>query len=215
MRFLSFFRESTIDMISDDTEDEVDADVSTPLDLPPEITLVLRNRDVKEGGSTQFSCSAISRAPITAEWYKEEQLLKNWPRFAQEQDDVRFMLNIKKAKTTDAGQFRFVARNDFGQVENNAYLNVERKFCGFGSVASVQYHSRFVFSVVFLAVIYFDLGNPLERKESLDLVFVFFLCFFLSCCCVRVRALESKCKCVCARTCVCACVRACVRAYVY
>ena len=123
-----YFRESTFDMLSDDTEeDEVDAESSGPLKIPPDITLVLRNRDVKEGGVTKFACRVISKTPLTAEWYKDEQLVSKWPRFTCERDEDLFALNISDAKRTDAGHIRFVARNEFGQVESNAYLNVERK----------------------------------------------------------------------------------------
>lgn len=125
-----YFRESTFDMLSDDTEeDEVDAESSGPLKIPPDITLVLRNRDVKEGGVTKFACRVISKTPLTAEWYKDEQLVSKWPRFTCERDEDLFALNISDAKRTDAGHIRFVARNEFGQVESNAYLNVERKLC--------------------------------------------------------------------------------------
>ena len=114
-------------MLSDDTEDEVDADTSGPPKLPPDITLVLRNRDVKEGGVTKFACRVVSSSPMTAEWYKDEQLVSKWPRFTCERDEDLFALNITDAKRTDAGHIRFVAQNEFGQVESNAYLNVERK----------------------------------------------------------------------------------------
>lgn len=149
-----FSRESTIDMSSDDTEDDVDGDPGTTLELPPEITMVLRNRDVKEGGSTKFTCCAISRSPVTAEWYKDEQLIQKWPRFKQDQDDIMFSLNITKAKTTDAGHFKFVARNAFGEVENNAYLNVERKLlcCTIAHVFS----SHILVLVVTLLVAFFS-----------------------------------------------------------
>ena len=113
-------------MSSDDTEDDVDGDLGANQELPPEITTVLRNRDVKEGGRVQFTCCAISRLPVTAEWYKDEQLIDKWPRFKQHQDDIMFTLTISDAKTTDAGHFKFVVKNALGQVENNAYLNVER-----------------------------------------------------------------------------------------
>lgn len=120
-------RESTFDMLSDDTEDEVDAESSGPPKLPPDITLVLRNRDVKEGGVTKFACRVVSRSAMTAEWYKDEQLVSKWPRFTSERDEDLFALTISDAKRTDAGHIRFVARNEFGQVESNAYLNVERE----------------------------------------------------------------------------------------
>ena len=113
-------------MSSDDTEDDVDGDLGANQELPPEITTVLRNRDVKEGGRVQFTCCAISRLPVTAEWYKDEQLIDKWPRFKQNQDDIMFTLTISDAKTTDAGHFKFVVKNALGQMENNAYLNVER-----------------------------------------------------------------------------------------
>ena len=119
--------ESTFDMLSDDTEDEVDAESSVPPKLPPDITLVLRNRDVKEGGVTKFACRVVSSSAITAEWYKDEQLVSKWPRFTSERDEDLFALTISDAKRTDAGHIRFVARNEFGQVESNAYLNVERE----------------------------------------------------------------------------------------
>ena len=115
-------------MLSDDTEDEVDAETAGPPKLPPDITLVLRNRDVKEGGVTKFACRVISRTPLTVEWFKDEQLVSKWPRFTCERDEDLYALNITDAKRTDAGHIRFVARNDFGQVESNAYLNVERKW---------------------------------------------------------------------------------------
>lgn len=119
--------ESTFDMLSDDTEDEVDAESSGPPKLPPDITLVLRNRDVKEGGVTKFACRVVSSSALTAEWYKDETLVSKWPRFTSERDEDLFALTISDAKRTDAGHIRFVARNEFGQVESNAYLNVERE----------------------------------------------------------------------------------------
>ena len=125
--FLSVFSESTFDMLSDDTEDEVDAESSGPPRLPPDITLVLRNRDVKEGGVTKFACRVISQTPVTAEWYKDEQLVSRWPHFTCERDEELYALHVTDAKRTDAGHIRFVARNEFGQVESNAYLNVERE----------------------------------------------------------------------------------------
>ena len=120
-------RESTFELLSDDTEDEVDSLTSGPPKLPPDITLVLRNRDVKEGGVTKFACRVISKSPLTVEWYKDEQIVSKWPRFTCESDEDLFALNITDAKRTDAGHIRFIARNEFGHVESNAYLNVERK----------------------------------------------------------------------------------------
>ena len=114
-------------MLSDDTEDEVDAESSSPPKLPPDITLVLRNRDVKEGGVTKFACRVVSSSTLTAEWYKDEKLVSKWPRFTSERDEDLFALTISDAKRTDAGHIRFLARNEFGQVESNAYLNVERE----------------------------------------------------------------------------------------
>ena len=114
-------------MLSDDTEDEVDAESSGPPKLPPDITLVLRNRDVKEGGVTKFACRVVSSSALTAEWYKDEKLVSKWPRFTSERDEDLFALTISDAKRTDAGHIRFLARNVFGHVESNAYLNVERE----------------------------------------------------------------------------------------
>lgn len=126
--YFSFVRESTFDMLSDDTEDEVESSSSSgPPKLPPDITLVLRNRDVKEGGVTKFACRVVSSSSVTAEWYKDDQLVNKWPRFTCERDEDLYALNITDAKRTDAGHIRFVARNEFGQVESNAYLNVERE----------------------------------------------------------------------------------------
>ena len=124
---LFFTSESTFDMLSDDTEDEVDSESSGPPKLPPDIMLVLRNRDVKEGGVTKFACRVVSGSTLTAEWYKDEKLVSKWPRFTSERDEDLFALTISDAKRTDAGHIRFVARNEFGQVESNAYLNVERE----------------------------------------------------------------------------------------
>ena len=136
------FRESTFDLMSDDTEDEIDADVAAPVKLPPDITLVLRNRDVKEGGVTKFACRVISGTPLTVEWYKDEQRVNKWPRFTCERDEDLYGLNITDAKRTDAGHIRFVARNECGEVESNAYLNVEGEFT-FSSECLQKYSFHF------------------------------------------------------------------------
>lgn len=127
----SSFRESTFDMLSDDTEDEVDAETSGPPKLPPDITLVLRNRDVKEGGVTKFACRVISKSPVTAEWYKDEQLVSKWPRFTCERDEDLYALNITDAKRTDAGHIRFAHETNLDKWKAmlTLMLNVSEVSC--------------------------------------------------------------------------------------
>lgn len=124
-----YCRESTIDLISDDTSDEARAEgIPYVQKVPPEITLVLRNRDVMEGGVTKFACRIMSKTPINVEWFKDDvAITKDWDRFFFEHDEDLYALSISQVKVVDSGPYKIVATNEFGSVESIAYLNVVGK----------------------------------------------------------------------------------------
>ena len=116
-----------MDLPSDETEDDLsDSEFRPPLSLPPEITLVLRNRDVKEGGFTKFACRVISKQTVTVQWFKDDLPVKEGGRHLFENDDDLYALTVSQVRMTDAGHYKMVASNENGSVESSAYLNVER-----------------------------------------------------------------------------------------
>ena len=122
------FRTSTIELTSDDTEEEFsDSEPRAPLKLPPEITLVLRNRDIKEGNFAKFACRVVSKKKVNVKWFKDDLPIKEEGRYIFENEDDLYALTVTKAKMLDAGHYKIVAENENGSVESSAYLSIERK----------------------------------------------------------------------------------------
>lgn len=87
---------------------------------------MLRNKDINEGGVTKFACRAISKTPMTVQWFKDETpISKEWERFSFEHDEDLYALNISQVKVVDSGPYKIVATNEFGSVDSVAYLNVQ------------------------------------------------------------------------------------------
>ena len=117
-----------MDLPSDETEDDLsDSELRPPLKPPPEITLVLRNRDIKEGSFAKFACRVISKQKVNVQWFKDDLLVKEGSRYVFENDDDLYALTVTQAKVADAGHYKIVATSENGSVESAAYLNVERK----------------------------------------------------------------------------------------
>ena len=92
--------------------------------VKPELLEPLKEIDTKSGQDCCFS--ARVKGNVKVDWYKDDEILLDAGRIVivDEQDGETFTLAVEDARVEDAGVYKFVARNDEGEVNSSAVLKV-------------------------------------------------------------------------------------------
>ena len=92
--------------------------------VKPELLEPLKEIDTKSGQDCCFF--ARVKGNVKVDWYKDDEILLDAGRIVivDEQDGETFTLAVEDARVEDAGVYKFVARNDEGEVNSSAVLKV-------------------------------------------------------------------------------------------
>ena len=92
--------------------------------VKPELLEPLSDLDVKCGQDGCFSVRI--KGNVKVDWYKDEEMLIDAGRvvIVDEQDGETFTLAVEDARVEDAGVYKYVARNEAGELSGTAELKV-------------------------------------------------------------------------------------------
>lgn len=93
----------------------------------PEVIDGMKNVDSTEGGTAKFEVEITGYPSANVDWYHRKNKIKDSDKFTIEKLGDIHALNIKNVNLDDSGFYRCVARNEAGEVEVQAKLNVAEK----------------------------------------------------------------------------------------
>ena len=91
-------------------------------DKAPEVIKPATDVEVEEGSSAKIECQISGQPTPNVEWFKDSVKVKETKRIKLETDDETFSLNFKETELDDEGDYKCVARNEFGSVSTQAEL---------------------------------------------------------------------------------------------
>ncbi|XP_067684073.1 uncharacterized protein [Haliotis asinina] len=113
----------------DDREEVVDIQQDRPKGCP-EITVPVKDVDVREGDDVVLECAATADPTPSVTWYLGyQQIDKDDNRCHTDFDEASgtATLTINSAHTTDSGQFRCVFTNQYGEAETKNSVTVKKR----------------------------------------------------------------------------------------
>ena len=96
----------------------------SPQGKAPEVIKPAEDVEVEEGKPARIECQISGQPKLNVEWFKDSDKVKETKRVKLESDDEKFSLNFKETKLEDEGDYKCIARNEFGSVSTNAELLV-------------------------------------------------------------------------------------------
>ena len=96
----------------------------SPEGKAPEVIKPAKKVEVEEGKPAKIECQISGQPKPTVEWFKDSENVKETKRIKPESDDKTFSLNFKETELDDEGDYKCVARNEFGSVSSQAELLV-------------------------------------------------------------------------------------------
>ena len=96
----------------------------SPGGKPPEVIKPAETVEVEEGKPARMECQISGQPKPTVEWFKDSEKVKESKRIKPESDNEAFSLNFKETQLDDEGEYKCVARNEFGSVSSQAELLV-------------------------------------------------------------------------------------------
>ena len=90
----------------------------------PEVIKPAEAVEVEEGKPARIECQISGQPKPTVEWFKDNEKVKESKRIRPESDNETFSLNFKETELDDEGDYKCVARNEFGSVSSQAELLV-------------------------------------------------------------------------------------------
>ena len=92
--------------------------------VTPELLEPIKDLDIKCGQDCCFSVRV--KGNVKVDWYKDDEILLDAGRvvIVDEQDGETFTLAVEDARVEDAGVYKYVARNEAGELTSNAVLKV-------------------------------------------------------------------------------------------
>lgn len=93
----------------------------------PSFTAPLKDRSIEDGGAARFDVRVRGKPTPAVTWYKgdEEIADEQFPHIKVFQEENLYSILITEGKVDDAGQYKVVAKNDFGEVSSTSNLFVE------------------------------------------------------------------------------------------
>lgn len=96
----------------------------SPEGKAPEVVKPAETVEVEEGKPARIECQISGQPKPTVEWFKDSEKVKESKRVKSESDDETFSLNFQETELDDEGDYKCVARNEFGSVSSQAELLV-------------------------------------------------------------------------------------------
>ena len=96
----------------------------SPEGKAPEVVKPAENAEVEEGKPARIECQISGQPKPNVEWFKDSEKVKETKRIKHESDNEIFSLNFKQTELEDEGDYKCVARNEFGSVSSQATLLV-------------------------------------------------------------------------------------------
>lgn len=96
----------------------------SPEGKAPEIIRPAETVEVEEGKPARIECQISGQPTPNVEWFKDSEKVKETKRIKPESDNEIFSLNFKETELDDEGDYKCVARNEFGSVSTEAELLV-------------------------------------------------------------------------------------------
>lgn len=96
----------------------------SPEGKAPEVIKPAKDVEVEGGKPARIECQISGQPKPNVEWFKDSEKVKETKRVKLETDDEKFSLNFKATELEDEGDYKCVARNEFGSVSTNAELLV-------------------------------------------------------------------------------------------
>lgn len=90
----------------------------------PEIVKPVESVEVIEGYPASLECQISGQPKPNVEWFKDNEKVKESKRIKLASDNESFSLNFKETELDDEGDYKCVARNEFGSVSCKAELLV-------------------------------------------------------------------------------------------
>lgn len=93
----------------------------------PEVVDQMRDVDATEEGEAKFEVEISGYPSPDVDWYYRKNKIKSNDQFTFDKSGDVFALNIKNVNLENSGYYRCVARNEAGETEVQAKLNVAEK----------------------------------------------------------------------------------------
>lgn len=99
----------------------------SPEGKAPEVIKPAKTVEVEEGKPARIECQISGQPKPTVQWFKESEKVKESKRIRPESDNETFSLNFKETELDDEGDYKCVARNEFGSASSQAELLVNER----------------------------------------------------------------------------------------
>ena len=96
----------------------------SPEGRAPEVIKPAETVEVEEGKPARIECQISGQPKPTVEWFKDSERVKESKRIRPESDNETLSLNFKETELDDEGEYKCVARNEFGSASSQAELLV-------------------------------------------------------------------------------------------
>lgn len=90
----------------------------------PEVVRDATDIEVEQGESARIECQITGNPIPHVEWFRDSEKVKETKRIKLKADEETFSLNFKETELDDEGDYKCVARNEFGSVSTQAELLV-------------------------------------------------------------------------------------------